>query len=226
MAEERPLFRPAEILTALEQHQVEYVVIGAIAALAHGAPYGTRDIDITPKTDRANLQRLSKALTDLDARIRIVDDEEAPTLQFAHDAAFLEHQAILNVATRAGNLDICLVPAGTSGYTDLRRDAVRIEILGQRPRVASLADVIRSKEAANRPKDQVTLPLLREMLGQQTREPARPSKDPPPAPSSQGPALAAQAYPQRPAPEAGRPADTSRHVGSGKPPESPHRRSR
>lgn len=51
-------------------------------------------------------------------------------------------------------------PAGTRGYADLRRDAAPVELYGVKVRVASVADVIRSKQAANRPKDQRVLPTL------------------------------------------------------------------
>jgi hypothetical protein len=56
------------------------------------------------------------------------------------------------------------VPDGTRGYDDLIVDAAAEDIFGIEVRVASLADVIRSKQAANRPKDQRVLPTLREIL--------------------------------------------------------------
>jgi hypothetical protein len=55
-------------------------------------------------------------------------------------------------------------PSGTHGYDDLRRDAIELEILGVQVPLASLADIIRSKEAADRPKDRLTLPVLRRIL--------------------------------------------------------------
>ena len=58
-------------------------------------------------------------------------------------------------------------PAGTQGYEDLRRDAIAVD-LGDAltVRVASLADVIRSKEAAGRDKDRLVLPVLRRLLAE------------------------------------------------------------
>ena len=55
-------------------------------------------------------------------------------------------------------------PPGTQGYPDLRRDAVTADFYDVMVQIASLADVIRSKQAANRPKDQRVLPTLREIL--------------------------------------------------------------
>lgn len=59
------------------------------------------------------------------------------------------------------------MPAGTTGYADVNRDAEVYEILGLEVRVASLADVVRSKEAANREKDRLHLPVLRALLDEQ-----------------------------------------------------------
>lgn len=158
----RAEFRPEAILGVLERLQVRYVLIGGLAATIHGSPYVTTDVDITPDKDPANLARLSAALTELQARIRSTGEPEG--LAFGHDAASLARVQIWNLTTAAGDLDITFVPSGTHGYDDLRRDAISLEILGVQVPVASLADVIRSKEAADRPKDRLALPVLRRIL--------------------------------------------------------------
>jgi len=61
-------------------------------------------------------------------------------------------------------LHIAFRPSGTQGYSDLRRDATGIDLYDVTVEVASLRDVVRSKQAANRPKDQRVLPVLRELL--------------------------------------------------------------
>ena len=61
---------------------------------------------------------------------------------------------------------------------DLIRDAVPTPIYGVTVRVASLADVIRSKQAANRPKDQRVLPTLREILALQHERESRAEAEP------------------------------------------------
>ena len=55
-------------------------------------------------------------------------------------------------------------PSGTDGYRDLVAGSSELDIIGIRVRVASLADVIRSKQAADRAKDKRVLPALREIL--------------------------------------------------------------
>lgn len=155
-------FDPAAVLSVLRDHRVRYVLIGGIAAAIHGSPYVTTDVDVTPQLDPENLQRLSAALLALDARIRTEGVPEG--LPFAHDAESLARSTIWNLTTRFGDVDLVLRPAGTDGYDDLTRDADDLEILGVEVRVASLADVVRSKAAAGREKDRAQLPLLRRLL--------------------------------------------------------------
>jgi hypothetical protein len=152
----------ARLLEVLHRHKVAFVLIGGLAAVYHGSPFPTEDADITPRSDRANLKRLAAALVELDARVRTESEPEG--LAFNFDAESLAATDTLNLMTNAGDLDISVVPAGTSGYEDLRRDADRAELYGVTVQIASLADVIRSKQAANRPKDQRVLPTLRAIL--------------------------------------------------------------
>ena len=70
----------------------------------------------------------------------------------------------LNLVTDFGRFDVTRMPAGTEGYEDLRRDAVMVRLWDLDVPVASLADVIRSKQAAGRPKDLQFLPPLRRLL--------------------------------------------------------------
>ncbi len=152
----------ARLLEVLDRHKVAYVLIGGLAAVYHGSPFPTEDADITPQTDRTNLESLAAALVELHARIRT--DSEPAGLPFACDPDSLAASGTLNLTTTAGDLDLTFEPAGTAGYDDLRRDATRTDLYGVTVQIASLADVIRSKQAANRPKDQRVLPTLREIL--------------------------------------------------------------
>jgi predicted nucleotidyltransferase len=161
LAEHRP-FVPEEMLRAFDRHQVAYVLIGGVAANLYGSPHITRDVDVTPSADRGNLKRLAAALRDLDARIRA--EGEPDGVAFDQSAETLARVRMLNLVTRFGDLDIAFEPSGTRGYDDLKRDAITIDIHGLEVPVASLADVIRSKEAAGRDKDRLQLPTLRRLL--------------------------------------------------------------
>lgn len=162
MARALPDFAPGSILATLLDHRVRFVLIGGLAAVAHGSPFPTEDVDITPENSRGNLTCLSAALDELDARIRT--EAVAEGLLFSHDADSLATTEVLNLTTRYGDLDISLVPSGTTGFTDLITDARPTPAFGLVVPIASLADVVRSKQAANRPKDQRVLPVLRDIL--------------------------------------------------------------
>jgi hypothetical protein len=157
-------FEPGQILRALEAHHVRYVVIGAIAAIAAGAPILTTDLDVTPARSGENLERLALALRDLDAKLRSASSPEG--VPFPIEAETLATADTWTLTTRAGDVDLMFSPAGTQGYDDLRRGARRERIAGVTVTVAALADVIRSKEAANREKDNMQLPILRRTLEQ------------------------------------------------------------
>ncbi|OHV04759.1 hypothetical protein [Mycobacterium talmoniae] len=150
------------LFAVLDAHRVAYVLIGGLAAVYHGSPFPTEDADITPQTGRANLIRLAAALDELQARIRT--EPEPGGLPFACDADTLASATTWKLTTDAGDLDVAFEPAGTRGYPDLRRDATPVALYGVTVRVAALADVVRSKQAANRPKDRRVLPTLREIL--------------------------------------------------------------
>jgi hypothetical protein len=139
-------------------------VIGAFAAIAQGAPIdATYDVDVTPQRDPENMERLSLALAELDARIRVNDLEEG--LSFAHDASSLARMDMLNLTCPAGDFDIVFCPAGAPlGYEDLAPRSVLITVGNQEVRAASLIDVVRSKEQAGRDKDIRALPALRRFL--------------------------------------------------------------
>jgi hypothetical protein len=163
-----PEFDPAKIMAVLAKHGVLCVYVGGAAAALQGSPIPTEDVDIVPAGDTDNWTRLSAALTELDAKVRAVELDEP--LPFEHDGESLSLSRIWNLTTRYGDLDITQMPAGTQGYDDLKRDAVDMRVAGVHIRVASLADIVRSKEAAGRDKDRRALPVLRELLAIQMRE--------------------------------------------------------
>ena len=137
-----------------------------MAAVLHGDVGVTVDLDVVPERSRENLERLARALRDLEARIRTEGEPEG--LAFDCSLEFFRNLApdsIVNMTTVAGDLDVTFCPSGTQGFSDLCRDAMEIQAAdGLSIQVASLEDVIRSKEAAGRDKDRVALPRLRRLL--------------------------------------------------------------
>lgn len=167
MAEPIP-YRPDEILQVLERHAVRYVVNGDLAAALRGSPYVTRDVDVTPARNLDNFVKLAAALQELEAKLRVTDSDDP--VEEPLDEHFFEHGTTWTYVTKHGNLDVALLPDGTRGYDDLRR-AATLERLTEslEVSVASLADVIRSKEAAGRAKDRAVLPTLRQVLERSRR---------------------------------------------------------
>jgi hypothetical protein len=165
-----PEFQPEEMLKVLEAHGLRFVLIGGFAAVIHGSPYVTTDIDVVPERSPENLARLSEALRDMNARIWTISEPEG--IPFNHDAASIADVRVWNLVTDLGRLDLTFEPAGTSGYEDLARGAIRLEILGAHVDVAALEDIVRSKEAADRDKDRLVLPVLRRLLGARDGEDA------------------------------------------------------
>jgi hypothetical protein len=155
-------FNPEQILATLNRHEVRYVVIGGLAAAFHGSNVPTFDVDITPEMSSANLTGLSAALKELDARVRVEGIPDG--LPFAHDARSLATVTTLNLVTPYGPLDIAAQPAGLSSFSDWDAGATDIDLDGVHIRLASLADVITSKQAAGRDKDKAALPMLRSLL--------------------------------------------------------------
>ena len=66
-----PDFDPLAILGTLNACKVDYLVVGGFAAVAHGSPLPTVDVDILVEPSMANLAEVSRALSELDARVRV-----------------------------------------------------------------------------------------------------------------------------------------------------------
>ncbi len=154
------------ILATLDRHGVEYVVIGGFAAeLYDVAIPPTRDVDITPSMAPENLTRLAVALVELDARFRVVDGPpEGVEIPNGITAGWLASMITVTFTTSAGPFDVCLRPAGTEGFDDLVRGRRSLRYGDREVPVASLEDVIRSKEAVGREKDLLVIPALRAHL--------------------------------------------------------------
>jgi hypothetical protein len=149
-------YRPDEVVRLLGNHDIRYVLIGGLAAVTHGAPLVTQDVDVCHARDGANLERLAAALGEVNADLRAAD----PGLPFHLDATTLARGDAFTFATDIGAIDIMATPAGTSGYEDLARTADAFELFGQRVLVASIDDLIRMKRASGRTKDLLTVEEL------------------------------------------------------------------
>ncbi len=163
-------FDPDLILRFLDEFEVDYVLVGGVAARAHGATRATSDIDCVPSTDTENLERLAAALRRLGARLRVagMSDDEARALPVQLDAITLAAFGSSTWMTDAGPLDVLVELRDASGghhpYADLITRASAINVGGLTVRIAALGDIVASKQYAARSKDREALPELLELL--------------------------------------------------------------
>jgi predicted nucleotidyltransferase len=146
-----PEFRLRALLRRLDAFGVEFVVIGGVAAVAHGSPQITQDLDVVYAGDAANLERLGRALQDLNATLRGVSDN----VPFVPDARALTQVRVLTLDTDEGPLDLIAQPDGSRGYDQLRAGSIEAVVQGTAVRIAGLDDLIAMKKAAGRPKDRI-----------------------------------------------------------------------
>lgn len=151
-------FEPEQLLSLLVEREVQFIVIGGLAAQFHGSPSLTRDLDVVLLWDRENLQRVAQILGDI-AAVRDgvpVDTPPLPPL----DAQTLLAGAVFALNTRHGRLDLLANPDPGFDFAALRSNAVRFEAFGVPVLAASLDDLITMKRAAGRPKDRVEVEIL------------------------------------------------------------------
>ena len=145
------------LLDSLEEHRVDYVLIGGVAVGAHGYVRATEDLDIVPERSAENLRRLANLLVALDATLPLAGGRPFTP---ATDVAPLSQGRSMTLDTRYGGLDLVQRVPGVPGYPELERDAVRSDLLGVPVRVCSLEHLRRMKEARKGTQDVADLERL------------------------------------------------------------------
>lgn len=146
------------ILELLDQHGVEYIVVGGVAAVLQGAPITTFDIDTLVKVDASNSERLLKALQALDARYREQEQALQPTLE---DLARGGHLLLM---TNCGPLDVLGFIGQGKRYEDVAGSTATLQVGNLPVRVLRLEALIEDKKALGRAKDQAVVALLISVL--------------------------------------------------------------
>lgn len=151
-------FDPYAILAALEKERTVYVLIGAFARVIEGSDEITLGVDLAPSTRPENLRQLEVALAAISARRA---DGRAPELERTD----FDREPVVELETDHGRVKVVPFPAGTRGYDDLRRAAVREPIgRGLRPSVASPGDLARMLSALGREEDIPKLVMIRRLI--------------------------------------------------------------
>jgi hypothetical protein len=147
-------------LRALHDGNVEFILVGGLAAVLHGAPVDTFDIDVVHARDAANVGRLLPVLEALDAVFRV-----QPERRLKPNVSHLVSAGHLNLVTRYGPLDLLGTIGRDLGYQDLVPHSFKLDIAeGLRIRVLDLETLIALKEELSGEKDRAVLPILRRTL--------------------------------------------------------------
>ncbi len=149
------------LLSALVAAQVEFIVVGGAAAVLHGAPVTTQDLDIVHRRTPKNVARLLDVLRDLAAVAR----PEPPGRRIRPTAEHLQ----INLSTSLGPLDaFCEIESG-QGYEQLVGRTVRVSDGKRTLRVLDLPALIEAKSRTGRAKDRLVLPVLVALLDERSK---------------------------------------------------------
>lgn len=164
------MFSPFAAIDSLAAHRVRYVVVGGWAAVHHGATRLTEDLDICVEFSAENLDRVAQTLNALDARLAVEPAGSEPLRLPLIDARFLSRMELSTWETTAGSLDVLqnipISRTASLSYEQLAQRRRQVLVNGRRFAVASLDDIVASKEHIGRPKDLGALPELRQLLEQ------------------------------------------------------------
>ena len=150
-----------EVLRVLTRNEVEFIVVGGVAAILQGSPLTTEDIDVVYLATDDNNARLARALDELEARYF---DPAGPNIQ--PDLARLASMTMHLLETSCGRVDVLRTIGKDLVYQDLEERSRVLEVAEFRVRVLELETIIETKEHADRPKDRYQLLFLRQLLAE------------------------------------------------------------
>jgi predicted nucleotidyltransferase len=160
---ERPLDL-RELFRVLDEHGVDYLVIGGVAAQVHGRRRTTKDLDVTPAPDPENFTRLAAALVALDAH----PAELGPSAQTPTAEQLRLAPVVPPLTTRHGELHILNDVPGATVYAEMRTRALSTDLDGIVMHIVAVDDLIRMKQAVGRPGDIEDIEALTTVARQQS----------------------------------------------------------
>ena len=154
-----------ELLRALGQNQVEFIIVGGLAATVHGSSRFTKDLDVVYHRTADNISRLVKGLADYEPYLR----GAPPGLPFYWDERTIWSGLNFTLTTRLGALDLLGEITGGGTYEDLLPYSVRLQPFGVECFCLGLERLIEVKRAAGRPKDFEAIAELEAILEERKR---------------------------------------------------------
>jgi len=144
-----------ELLRQLSGAGVEFIVVGGAAAVLHGAPITTEDLDIVHRRSPENVARLKTLLDRLDAHVRELANRRLPP----QESTLLGEGHVL-LSTRLGPLDCLGTLIDGRGFEELASHSESIMDEGAEFLVVDLPTLIELKTKTGRAKDRLMLPVL------------------------------------------------------------------
>jgi hypothetical protein len=153
------------IFKTLSRHKVDFIVVGGVCAVMHGAPISTFDLDLVHSRAPENIEHLLGALDELEACYRGLGKRRMkPGVSHLSSSG---HQLLM---TKAGPLDLLGVIGKDQGYDELLKHTEEMKLGPDlKIRLLSLRMLIETKEELGRDKDKAVLAILRRTLAEKSR---------------------------------------------------------
>lgn len=145
-----------QILEILLENKIEFVVVGGYAAVTHGSSQVTKDIDVCAPLTPDQVAKLRQCLAPLHPKHRMTP-QKLSFLDHPENTSGLKN---LYIETDLGMLDVLGQITGVGDYETVLKNAIEVEVFGQRCKVISLEDLIRAKLAMGRHRDLLTVQEL------------------------------------------------------------------
>ncbi len=138
-----------ELWRALGSGGVDFILVGGVAAAAHGSARLTQDVDVVYRRGKDNLERLVASLGEAHPYLR----GAPPGLPFRFDVPTLAAGLNFTLMTDLGAIDLLGEITGGGRFEDLVAHCIWAEAFGVRCRLLDLQTLIATKRATGRPKD-------------------------------------------------------------------------
>lgn len=153
------------LLKLLLDHDIDFILVGGMAAVLYGASQITHDVDICTVIRPDQVEKLRQCLAPYHPTHR----ETPQRFSFLEIPKETGHLKNIYLQTDLGNLDVLGEIAAVGNYDAVLKNAITVELYGHRCKLIGLEDLIHSKEALNREKDKATIKELR-VIWEQRRE--------------------------------------------------------
>ena len=154
------------LLRSLSDARVDFVIVGGLAAVAHGSARLTQDVDIVYSRTPENVRRLVTALASHSPYLR-----GAPRgLPFHWDEATLHRGLNFTLTTAVGDIDLLGEITGGGNYEAILPHTVVLDLFGRTCRCLDVPTLILVKRAAGRPRDLEVIAELQALLEERGSE--------------------------------------------------------